>query len=660
VPAAEELNARWSRKHDLPGSGFAAPRIVYPAGLRELIEVCRDLHADERLHAAGSHWGLNQAAMSDHTFIETHDPRNVHPAMNRMLHEVVPGCLTHGFLEHMAHQVPNQFGDAYVETRWPYYVHVETGMRVYEAYAALDRDAGDDPQSLASTLRDHWGNDHFLGPWAFRTLGSAGGQTVFGALTTGTHGGDFKGGPIADDVVALHLVGSGGQHYWIEPGYGPERVDFTDDDKLKALYGPLGNFEIIRDDDVFQAVLVAAGRFGVVYSVVLRVVRQYMLNETRQLGYWQNVRDHIGNRSSALYGVPHDNKFLQVVVCLTPHDNFQKNLVGVTKRVTRPWDPATGEPNGRDWRVGPNGRNAGHSVSLPPDPSDTSKPGAGGFLERACANGDFVLGILEATVDEIEQFVATHTAASGGAIAAVAAFGGAGIFALPLLAVVKALAALVAALAASGSDQRLAQAVDQARAICLGHGNAGLFVWQVIAYRLFVSQQGPIDYTAISYAVMDTHDYLDQSCNVNVDSVEVFFEAEDPMLIAYVDALIAFETRQEFLGRACLGYASVRFTSQGRALLAPERWPHTAVVEVAALRDLEGSDQLLDYAVALARNPNFNAAFHWGQRHESQRPEIERRFGADLDTWRLALGRIAGNDETFSSEFTRRTGLEPS
>ena len=72
--------------------------------------------------------------------------------------------------------------------------------------------------SLAVLMRDQWGNPSYLGPWGFRTLGGAGGQTVFGALTTGTHGGDFRAGPIAESVVALHLVADGGRHYWIEPG----------------------------------------------------------------------------------------------------------------------------------------------------------------------------------------------------------------------------------------------------------------------------------------------------------------------------------------------------------------------------------------------------------------------------------------------------------
>ncbi|MBA3493902.1 MAG: hypothetical protein H0T87_07275 [Gammaproteobacteria bacterium] len=68
----------------------------------------------------------------------------------------------------------------------------------------------------------------------------------------------------------------------------------TDDVKLRNLYDKVagvGNFEIIRDDAVFDAVLVSVGRFGIIYSVVLRAVPQYMLHEQRRLSTWQDVKE---------------------------------------------------------------------------------------------------------------------------------------------------------------------------------------------------------------------------------------------------------------------------------------------------------------------------------------------------------------------------------
>jgi FAD/FMN-containing dehydrogenase len=42
------------------------------------------------------------------------------------------------------------------------------------------------------------------------TMGGSSGQTLAGAISTGTHGGDIFMGPLADCVLAIHLVGAGG------------------------------------------------------------------------------------------------------------------------------------------------------------------------------------------------------------------------------------------------------------------------------------------------------------------------------------------------------------------------------------------------------------------------------------------------------------------
>jgi FAD/FMN-containing dehydrogenase len=104
-----------------------------------------------------------------------------------------------------------------------YFVHFESGKRVYQLYSELDRGDSTVPDSLAVLMQTKFGNNKFLGSWGFSTLGSAGGQTVVGALSTGTHGGDFERPPIADSVVAVHVVLDGGKHVWIERGTAASR-----------------------------------------------------------------------------------------------------------------------------------------------------------------------------------------------------------------------------------------------------------------------------------------------------------------------------------------------------------------------------------------------------------------------------------------------------
>jgi hypothetical protein len=189
----------------------------------------------------------------------------------------------------------------------------------------------------------------------------------------------------------------------------------------------------------------------------------------------------------------------------------------------------------------------------------------------------------------------------------------------------------------------------------------------MIGERLFSSQQNDLDFEAISYAVMDGHDYFDQSCNVNVDSIEVFFDATNPMLVAYVDALLAFEVAQERIGRAFVGYFSLRFTGPTDALIGPEQFKRTCVIEVAGLNDVTGVRELVDFAAMLALDPNFGGILHWGQRNPSTMADIEARFGdtagdpkEKLTRWRGALSRLTDNGarDGFSNTFTRNTGLE--
>ena len=157
-------------------------------------------------------------------------------------------------------------------------------------------------------------------------------------------------------------MADGGKHYWIEPRHQPEEAPLADEAKLRdfygaAKYGGLDSFEVIHDDQLFNAVLISAGRFEIVYSIVLRAVRQYMLHENRVLATWQDIRDNITKFGSNLYELPNDapkdmtlSRFLQIVVCLTPFFNFQKNLAAITRRWNVALDPnqlpRTGERNG--------------------------------------------------------------------------------------------------------------------------------------------------------------------------------------------------------------------------------------------------------------------------------------------------------------------------
>jgi FAD/FMN-containing dehydrogenase len=111
------------------------------------------------------------------------------------------------------------------------------------------------------------------GNLALPTLGGSNGQALAGAISTSTHGGDWNQPPFPDIVRAVHLVFAGGKEVWIESDSNP----LTQNGMDALLRGvlPCPDTLIVRDDRIFNAVRVACGRFGVIYSVVLEVRTQF-------------------------------------------------------------------------------------------------------------------------------------------------------------------------------------------------------------------------------------------------------------------------------------------------------------------------------------------------------------------------------------------------
>lgn len=281
-------------------------------------------------------------------------------------------------------------------------------------------------------------------------------------------------------------------------------------------------------------------------------------------------------------------------------------------------------------------------------------------------------GIVSGIYTEIENFLSNNAVTIGGALAAVVASGLAPtLLALApwLLAILALLALFLNSLRNDGST--LGQALNNLRGALLGNPaqrDAGIIVWWAIANEVFKSQQNTPPFSAISYAVMDGHDYTDISCQVNVRSVEVFFDATDPALIAFVDRLLLFEINQEFQsGKSVVGYISLRFCQLSAATIGPEQFSRTVAVECSGLADESGSTEFVNFAVSLALDPNIKGILHWGQRNDSTQKDVEFRFGdtpgsptGPLHDWRAVLSGLTDNGrlDGFSSDFTRRTGLE--
>ncbi|WP_298791245.1 FAD-binding protein [uncultured Allomuricauda sp.] len=109
-------------------------------------------------------------------------------------------------------------------------------------------------------------------PRSIKASGASNGQTVAGALSTGTHGAAFKVGAIPDFVVGLHIVTGPNTHIWLERSSHPvasqEFIDW-----LGAT--------LVSDDEVFNAALVSFGSFGFIHGVMIETEPQFLLTEHR-------------------------------------------------------------------------------------------------------------------------------------------------------------------------------------------------------------------------------------------------------------------------------------------------------------------------------------------------------------------------------------------
>ena len=324
--------------------------------------------------------------------------------MGRTLTNVMPGCLNRDYVQRMV--------DLGNETKWSL-VHIEAGKRIYQAYAELDQvsDVGD-PDTLAGFINDHFEDPGWGGPWAFQTLGGAGGQTVVGPSTTGTHGGDFDRPPLADSVLAMHLVSDGGKHYWIEP----ERPGPPDPDRR------LHDEPRVRDQRARRPGQLRARSATPTCSTRSWSPPAGSGSSTPSCSRWcrstpstrgagctcgRTSRTRSRTSTGPLYArrwrrsgfSRRRQRFLQVAVSLTTHLNFQRNLVGITKRWELPPDAST---PGRAERVGDIegfdpidlGRHgsASPAATIPytPDPDHPERAAAPSMLEKACADASFV------------------------------------------------------------------------------------------------------------------------------------------------------------------------------------------------------------------------------------------------------------------------------
>jgi hypothetical protein len=127
------------------------------------------------------------------------------------------------------------------------------------------------------------------------TLGGGKRHSVTGAISTGTHGATTRLPPIADFIRAIHLVGTGGQQWWLEPA----SKQITDPEQMRRLKleGKLDPCLKVRyRDDLFYAALVSFGTAGIFYSVVIETINQHRFRVRTTQTEWREAQATLRER----------------------------------------------------------------------------------------------------------------------------------------------------------------------------------------------------------------------------------------------------------------------------------------------------------------------------------------------------------------------------
>jgi FAD binding domain-containing protein len=148
---------------------------------------------------------------------------------------------------------------------------------------------------------------------ALKTSGASNGQTIAGAVATGTHGSRFRFGSMQDCVVGMHLVTGPDRAIWLEPASDP----VLSDDLIAAL-----GAESIRDDKLFNAALVSFGSFGIIHGVMIEADPLYLLEVSRsRLPIDQSLRRVMRTLNFSSIDMPDTSKEpLHFEVVINPHD----------------------------------------------------------------------------------------------------------------------------------------------------------------------------------------------------------------------------------------------------------------------------------------------------------------------------------------------------
>lgn len=648
---------------------FTAGTAFRPENKAQLVHaVAASAKGSRSLRALGSVWALSEAALADNVVVTELLNRHVSRPFPPGGAGLPPHRLRDGGGDFLGRALAGKLAGK-LRSAGRHFVHVEAGVTI----RALLQDL------KASGL-------------ALRTMGSAGGQSLAGALSTGTHGADVDVLPFVEWIRAVHLVGAGGQEWWITSEQSP----FANEELLK-LEGWCEEARVVANDDAFNAVRVAVGRMGVVYSMIFEVEPAYSLIEVNFEDTWQDVSAglqagmqglRVGKRAG-IFDAPlsglEDGWFRSEMLSRTKttghHDDLEY-VPGPRRRATPPPAPAVKERYRKMLGSAPLAALAGLADELrgrPPSvlfsinialnlirPTqcwvsrrwrtssdqlvrDTrvkqKKEGErDALLDAVTKNPRAPRQIVPALRDRLRPHLLNRILGPVFKPKKLARLNWFMDHEIPNIAEKSATSgeALVLILHRLMIDDVIG---EDSRADIISA------VSEVIASAGF----DHLVRAGLMSDVADTHNYdLDGAESRN--AAEFFFDAASPVYLDFIEHVI----RLAQSGPPIMGIVGIRFMPRATALLAMQRYPRTVSVEVGTGRSrlVEIYKDFWDGVHKAASDRG--AIAHWGLQLRQSAPEIEARYGNDLVMWRRMLGELSiDQPSTFSTHFSRERGLEP-
>lgn len=635
---------------------FTAARSFRPSTRGEIVEIIRQAEVvGQRVKWTGSVWAFMGLSVSNDVVIESD---NIKGVIDRIL-------------------ILNRLTLANESLRESL-VHVKGGTKVFNVNRILHglelaengggvvHDGVNDEADLACGMAR-----------ALPTLGGSGGQSIAGVMATGSHGGDLHLPPIADCVQAIHLIGPGGQEFWIERSSGltagteadtQAQLRAIDDSGSEAAAEMCSGILVRKDDALFRAALVSVGRMGFVYSLVVKTVPAFKLQETRTAEVWETYRTNLGADSFDAFtadvitpdpitgeDIITRKHYLNVII--NPFGNAGQHDCKVTERTM-----------------------VGCEMS-----STVPEPGGGDFLAWLCRQQDvsWIAAILIVAIAVLVLVIVGLVEAVSIMVAVAATlyvtffWVGWVLAALMLIAIlaviaiiialgltVAALVALLAYIIGSGglTPGQLVAAITNF-AFTFGLQD----VMRSILVGLFNSLYPLVSRTDIGWKVMDTYGYAAEDFCQKVDAMEIAFDVAAASggggYLAFIDEVLAIFDHLYGRHIAVAFILSLRYTRNTEALIGMSKFPTTCHIEIPAIQHFAGNSEFIERVqrAAIAHN----GVPHWGQMMGTYTArDILDLHGRDLTLWRQKLTELirdgeSANRMTFSNSFTSTYNLEP-